>query len=212
MDTLTRKPISIERLERLSEEIHPLEVVFDQMRDHVVITDENANIVYANKAAQHHTGFKVHEMIGKNPGDLWGGKMPREFYRKLWYRIKVEKEPYIGEVENQRKDGGKYWQELRISPILDSAGEVKFFIAIEPNITDKIELAKSKENFANTFDKRLQNSILGLRQTLDWLSLNGKLTQKQKDRLEIAYRQQQNLALLVSDLLEFVQPFSGSST
>src|SRR3989344_1036121 len=121
-ETAVRKPIIAEKFATISEEIHPLALTFDQMADHIIITDTNANIVYANKAAEKHTGFRQNEILGKTPGDLWGGKMPKDFYERMWYRIKVEKEPFAGEVKNTRKDGSIYWQEVRITPVLDKNG------------------------------------------------------------------------------------------
>lgn len=205
METHTRKPIALDRIEKISDEIHPLKFVFDQMKDHVIITDENANILYANPAVERHTGFKLHEAIGKNPGDLWGGRMPEDFYQKMWYKIKIEKEPFIADVENQRKDGSTYWQELRISPILDVTGDVKFFIAIEPDVTGKIEINKTRESFMSTFNKSIQSSFQSARQTLDWLLTQGRLNQKQKERLEAVYKQQQNLSALVNSFQGFIQ-------
>jgi len=205
MKTQIRKPIDINKIEELSKEIHPLKAVFDQMKDHVVITDENAAIIYANPAMETHTGFKIHETIGKNPGDLWGSRMPEDFYQKMWYRIKIEKEPFVSEVKNQRKDGSTYWQELRISPILDATGDIKFFIAIELDITSKIELNKTRENFMATFDKNIQNSFRSSRQILDWLSTHGRLNQKQKEHLETVYKQEQNLSVLVDSLRDFLK-------
>ena len=105
---------------------------FDYVQDHVIVTDPRANILYANKAVKKVTGFSPEEIIGKNPGDLWGGNMPEEFYQKMWHTIKVNKKPFVGKVKNKTKDGAWYWQELRISPILDENGEVKYFIGIEP--------------------------------------------------------------------------------
>lgn len=205
MKTQIRKSIDIDKIEEFSEEIHPLKTIFDQMKDHVVITDKNANIIYANPAVERHTGFKIHETIGKNPGDLWGNRMPENFYQRMWYRIKIEKEPFIAEVENQRKDGSTYWQELRISPILDATGDIKFFIAIEPDITSKIELNRTRESFMSTFDKNIQNSFRNSRQILDWLSTHGRLNQKQKERLETVYKQEQNLSVLIDSLREFLR-------
>lgn len=202
MKTQIRKPINIDQVEKLAVEIHPLQAAFDQMEDHVVITDLNANIIYANKAVEKHTGFSVWEILGKNPADLWGGRMTKEFYEQMWYRIKVEKKPFIGEVENRRKDGSIYWQELRVSPILDNSGDIKFFIAIEPNTTEGNILAETRRRFLETFEENMQSSFGGMRQALDWLSTNGKLNSKQRTRLENIYKQQHNLAVLISGLVE----------
>ncbi len=114
---------------------------FDLLPDHIVITDPNGNVVYANKAVQRQTGFSPDEVLGHNPGDLWGGQMPEEFYKQMWQTISNDKLPWAGEVKNIRKDGQEYWQELRVTPVLGEDGEVAYYIGIEPDITAR----KSKE-------------------------------------------------------------------
>ena len=116
MNTHMRNPISITKLEHSAGEVFPLTFGYDQIDDHVVITDVHGNAIYANKAVERQTGFSKDEIIGKNIGDLWGGQMDAEFYEKMWYTIKIEKKPFVGEVLNMRKDGKKCWQELRIFP------------------------------------------------------------------------------------------------
>jgi PAS domain S-box-containing protein len=110
---------------------------FDELADHVVVTDPNGVIIYANQAAATQTGFAQHEMIGKKPGDLWGGHMGPEVYEEMWHTIKELKKAWHGEVRNKRKDGTEYWQELRVNPVLDDEDEIVFFVAIEPNITER---------------------------------------------------------------------------
>jgi len=123
-----RKPISEAHLQQYLAIIRDLPAGFDAISDHVIITDPDAHIIYANRAAEKNTGYAREEMIGKNPGDLWGGNMPKEFYDKMWQVIKTDKQPFVGEVRNKRKDGTEYWQEVHISPILWDNDDIKFFI------------------------------------------------------------------------------------
>ncbi|MBI4250108.1 PAS domain S-box protein [Candidatus Uhrbacteria bacterium] len=119
-----RQALSSQELNILIEKNKEIGNCFDAIDEHIVLTDANANIIYANKAVEKRTGYPITEIIGKNPGDLWGGNMPNKFYEKMWHRIKEEKISFVGEVKNRRKDGTEYWQELRIYPILDTSGEV----------------------------------------------------------------------------------------
>jgi two-component system sensor histidine kinase/response regulator len=151
--------------DQLVEKILPLKQGFEFLDDHVVITDEHANILYANKAVERNTGFTLEEVLGKNPGDLWGGQMPKEFYQHMWEVIKVKKQPFVAEVQNQKKDGTLYWQALHISPILGEKGEVKFFIAIEPNITEQ----KEKEEFSEEFVAVLGHQLKSPLTTIKWI-------------------------------------------
>ncbi len=140
-----RIPISKEKLEVLRKEIKPITEGFDLVSDHVIITDENANVLYANKAVEEKTGFSQSEILHKTPGDLWGGKMPPEFYRDMWHKIKDLKQAFSGEVQNIRKDGTHYWQLLQIFPVLGTDGNPRFFIGIEPDITAR-KVAEANRN------------------------------------------------------------------
>ncbi len=139
-----------ESIARIEKELSPLPAAFDLIEDHVVITDPEGLIIYANKAVENNTGFTREELLGKNPGKMWGGNMPKEFYEQMWRTIKIEKKPFIGEVRNKKKDGTEYWQELRVFPVLDEKREIKVFIGIEPNITArKVAEGEQKDRFDN---------------------------------------------------------------
>ncbi len=151
-----RRPITKEEIEDLRSEVSTLTEGFDILADHVVVTDAEGNIIYANKAAEKHTGYSFSEMIGKTPGDLWGGRMPKEFYEKMWEQIKRFKICYAGEVENKNKDGYTYWQELRIYPVIGNTGEVRFFIGMEPDITLRKAFEINQEQYVEELERLLK--------------------------------------------------------
>ncbi len=183
------------------EKMRSLKSAFDALGDHVIITDKEANILYANKAVEQMTGFPLEEVIGKNPGDLWGGRMPQEFYEKMWHTIKIEKKPFVGEVRNVRKNGKEYWQELHISPVLNEKEEVQFFIGIEPNITDRKEKERFREEFTSILAHQLRNPLSTTKWTLELLFTKGGLTEDQHQVLYDIYKNNQLLMDLVGDLL-----------
>lgn len=131
-----RVQLSPEEIQEKCQAVANITKGFDYLADHVVLTDTDSNILYANKAAQDKSGFTLAEMIGNNPGDLWGGHMPKEIYQEMYHKIKVLKQPWHGKVKNRHKDGTEYWQELRVNPILDDKDECIYFVAIEPDINN----------------------------------------------------------------------------
>lgn len=98
----------------------------------IIITAPDSSVLYVNKKIQEKTGFTPGEVIGKKPGALWGGKMNKQFYARLWQTIATQKQPFIGSVINTKKNGTNYIEHLHIAPILDIAGNIKFFIEINP--------------------------------------------------------------------------------
>jgi nitrogen fixation regulatory protein len=108
----------------------------DYTVDHIVITDPDGLIVYANRAMTRITGYEVEEVMGKKAGSsqLWGGFLSLAEYARLWGTIKTNKERYTGILPNRRKNGERYQAEVQILPVLDEQGEVEFFIGIEREI------------------------------------------------------------------------------
>lgn len=196
-----RVPISPENLRKHFKQIENLKSGLDSSPLHIIIVDENANILYANKAVEQNTGFTQREIVSKNPADLWGGNMPKRFYEDMWRTIKIEKKPFMGEVQNIRKDGTSYWQELLIAPILDEYGEVKFFMGMEPNITDKKKQEEFREQFISVVGHQVRNPLVTIRWVLKELLGNKNLSEEERQDLEKAYTENQTLTDLVKDLL-----------
>ena len=139
-----RIPIDREKLDQAVKELRPFTVGFDALPDHLVITDVNGNVLYANEAALAKTGFGRDEIIGHNPGDLWGGLMPKKIYEEMWQTVKVERKPWLGSVKNHRKDGSFYHQELMVNAIIGDHNELLYFIGIEPQIRKHHPVSESE--------------------------------------------------------------------
>lgn len=107
-----------------------INTLLKESRDQVIITDKDGVILFANNVTQEVTGFSLEEMIGKKPS-LWGGLMPKLFFESLWREIKEKKKSVIVRIENKKKDGTHYWAHLRISPVFEVHGDIKYFIGIE---------------------------------------------------------------------------------
>lgn len=105
--------------------------------DYVTITDQEGTILYANKSTERITGYTRREVVGNKIGAtaLWGGLMSTEYYENMWNSIKVEKQPFLGEIKNKRKTGEEYNALLSITPILDKQKNVLFYVSIERDIT-----------------------------------------------------------------------------
>jgi len=139
-----RIPITAEQLERECALLAPITKGFELLTDQVVITDVDSNILYANKPTQDKTGFTLEEMLGKNPGDLWGGHMSKENYVKMYHALKDLKQSWHGPVKNRHRDGNEYWQWLIVNPILNENNECIYFVAIEPDI-DRDDLVEPEQ-------------------------------------------------------------------
>jgi PAS domain S-box-containing protein len=111
---------------------------FELFSDMVIVTDTNANILFANTAAERVTGYALAEMMHRNPGDLWGGQMEKNHFERMWQRLKDEKKTYISVVKNRKKNGTVFWQETHIYPVLSDAGEVVLFVGFCPDVSERV--------------------------------------------------------------------------
>lgn len=131
----------------------------------IVITDPNQTdnpIIFCNKAFEKITGYKACEVIGKNCRFLQGTETLKEDIKIIRDAISKMKECKVVLI-NYKKDGTKFWNELSISPVFDESGNLKNFIGIQSDITERIEaeatLKRSEQKFRSIIEN-LDNGIV----------------------------------------------------
>ncbi|NOX18402.1 MAG: PAS domain S-box protein [Chlorobi bacterium] len=127
----------------------------------ILITDIDGSIIFVNKAFTELTGYRSEEVIGANPRVLNSGEHSPEFYQNLWATI-LGGSVWRNEIINLRKDGTKYYEDMTITPVKNSEGEIINFIAIKQDITERKmienELLKAKEEAEKS--NRLKSEFL----------------------------------------------------
>ena len=123
--------------ERRAEAEHVrLVTAIEQSAEGVVITNTRGDIEYVNPAFTRITGYSREEVLGQNPRVLKSGKHDLEFYHHLWETI-LKGQTWQGELTNQRKDGSHYTEQMSVTPIVDSRGEITHFIATKQDVTER---------------------------------------------------------------------------
>ena len=120
-------------------QIRKLSRAVEQSPISVVITDVDGRIEYVNPLFTTLTGYTAAEAIGQNPRILKSGRHSREFYAELWQTIKGGRD-WQGILENRRKDGSRFFEQTRISPVKDADGRLTHFIALKEDITERLRL------------------------------------------------------------------------
>ena len=133
--------------------------IFERITDGALVTDASSIILYANRGMENLTGFSKKEMLGKTPGELWGNQNDRLFYKDMWRTIKTEKKPFAGVFHNRKKDGSKYYAELKIFPILDKNKRIVFFVGIESDVTKKIEAENNNSKMLSLIAHQIKSPL-----------------------------------------------------
>lgn len=191
--------------ETLTQDLEKYKQAVDGASDHIIITDADGVILYANHGVFMATGFKPEEVVGQKAGSKsnWGGLMPQSFYKKLWNTIKIKKKAFRGEVQNKRKDGRLYTAYTAISPVSNKTGEIQFFVGIERDITKEKEIDKAKSEFVSVASHQLRTPLSAISWYSEMLLAGdaGKLNKTQYSFLKEIYRGNQRMTELVTSLL-----------
>lgn len=193
-----------------TEELSKFQLAVQHSSDHIIITDSDAFILYANKATEKTTGYSREELIGQRPS-LWGRQMSKAFYDNMWETIKIHKQPFRGEVNNIRKDGSPYTAELHISPIVGKNGDVEFFVGIERDITKEKEIDRMKTEFVSVASHQLRSPLTGIKLLIEALidEEGEKLNLQQKGYIEEIGQSVERMSRLVNDFLNVSQLETG---
>ncbi len=194
-------PLEPKELAERMKRARPLSDAFAQLRDHVVITDRDGHVLFANRAAEQETGYVLSEMLGHTPGELWGGHEHKEFYDELWMRVKTDKQPFAGVVHNRTKKGDARTQMLHISPILGVDHDVEFFVAIEPDHSQAEEADQARSALLSTIGSKSLGPATGVKWLLEMLSQQQNLTSEQRAQIASAAVQNEQLITLVQDMV-----------
>ena len=121
------------------QELELLSKVLSKTKDVAVITNPEGNILWVNAAFEKLTEYSKEEVIGRRPGSfLQGEDTNQEDVTKIRDAVKNVQEIDVN-LLNYSKTGKQYWLNINISPIYNSNNELEFFLAIERDVTEKIQ-------------------------------------------------------------------------
>ncbi|MCB9057332.1 MAG: PAS domain S-box protein [Calditrichae bacterium] len=107
----------------------------------ILITDENAKILYVNEQFEKTSGYKRDELIGKRPNILKSDVHDGNYYENLWSTIKSGNS-WSGLICNRTKEGELYWEKQLISPVNNLKNETIYYVSIR---IDDVQRKKQEE-------------------------------------------------------------------
>lgn len=131
----------------IEEEKEILAAAIEQSSVGILMTDIKGNIIYVNSAIENMSGYKTSEFIGNTPSILKSGLTKRETYKKMWETISSGG-IWNGEQINKRKDGTLYYEDSRITPIYNKNNELKYYLAVKHDITERKVLESRLQEIA----------------------------------------------------------------
>jgi len=109
------------------------------------VTDINGKILSVSKPFAQISGFKEEELLERHYHILKHEDMPDETFTQLWDTIS-NKKVWRGEIKNRKKDGGYFWADSTIIPLLNSKKQIIGYRDIKIDITHKKEIS---DNFSH---------------------------------------------------------------
>lgn len=126
-------------------------------------------IVFANRAFLDLTGYAASEVIGRNCRFLQGPETSRESVTEIRKAIAAGRGAEV-ELANYRKDGRRFWNALRVSPVRGADGELAYFLGSQRDVTarretqlqlerDAEQALEQKTALLHEIDHRVKNNL-----------------------------------------------------
>lgn len=134
-----------------------LTLAVEQSPAAVFMTDLDGTIRYVNRTFSLVSGFEPAEAIGRTPRILSSGNTPSETFRSMWETI-LGGCTWSGEVWNRRKNGERYLDAVRVSPIRDAHGTITHLLAIQEDITERHRQQDAVRRSEERFRKMVEHA------------------------------------------------------
>ncbi|MCF6337796.1 MAG: response regulator [Gammaproteobacteria bacterium] len=108
----------------------------------VSITDQSGIITYANQKFCDISQRAATELIGQNHRIVKSDYHSPAFFRQLWDTI-AQGNVWRGQIQNQARDGSRYWMDTTIVPFTDNRNKPYQYVAIRTDISASKQTERS---------------------------------------------------------------------
>ncbi len=134
----------ISEIKLQTNELKRLAMIANHTHSGILIMNKKGEIEWLNKSFTNITGYILQEVLGKKPGDFLNGKNTDPNIIFEMHQALENKQRVCVELCNYKKNGEEVWLNMEIIPVLDSHQEVMNHIAIEQDITSRMNMEKEK--------------------------------------------------------------------
>lgn len=167
---------------RQLEEIRVKSRALESTIEGVAILDaktEGFPVIFSNSSFSRITGFENAEILGNNYNLFQGANTHLNVIDKLMMRMK-HSIPFEDEVVHYKKDGTPFWNNLRISPLINDNGDVTHFVAMNRDVTEEKIVQLKLDMAVEQLEARVKERTLQLSQ------LNETLKKEVQDRTRVS--------------------------
>ena len=104
--------------------------------DHIIITDPQGLIVFANPSFQKETGYSLDELRGRHAGEIMLADVDDINIDEVSKRV-FGGESWRRELRMARADGSIYVADVTMVPVTDDDGQVEFMLSVQRNIDEQ---------------------------------------------------------------------------
>jgi PAS domain S-box-containing protein len=210
---------------RANETLRTLYSAVEQSASGILITDTDGIIEYANSRFQEMSGYATEDLIGQSQGMLKTGRRAAQAYQDMLDTLRSG-ESWRGELMSRRKSGEFYWSAEAISPVRDNRGDVRHFLTVQDDITDRkvaelaqlqakeeAELAnRAKSEFLANMSHELRtplNAIIGFSEIINEAIFGPLGNERYEEYIREIHQSGQHLLGIINDVLDISRVEAG---
>ncbi len=158
---ISRRKHTEEELSSRREELKRLALVAENTTNAVVISDTAGRIEWVNAGFTRITGYVLDEVRGRKPGTfLQAADADPETVKRMRTALAANS-GFRETIRNHGKDGRAYWLSIECQALHDETGKHTGFMAIEQDVTLRIEAEAALENQRHRL-QRINATLLSL--------------------------------------------------
>ncbi|QIK68191.1 PAS domain-containing sensor histidine kinase [Nocardioides sp. HDW12B] len=206
---LTEQHRLIEELRRSEERFR---VMVSQVVDYAIVgLDPDGFIDTWNAGAERLKGYAADEIVGRHFSVFYAAEDREAGLPATLLGRALE----VGRVEHEgwrvRRDGSRFWGDVVITALHDDAGEVRGFVKVTRDLTDRKLLEEAQDSFYATFEHDFRNPVAAIRGASEALAKDPG-EERRGELLERIRTNADRLLAMTGELVEYARLRSGSTT
>ena len=149
--------LDITEREKMEVQNRFLSMIMMNVSDSIVVSDTDFKITHINKQVEELYGYTSQELIGQTPV-IFNPISSHVAMLKELHETVSQGQTFSGEFTNQRKNGSTFMCDLTVSPIIGEDGQIRAYVGIQRDITEKARMREELLESHNRYDQLAKQS------------------------------------------------------